>query len=434
MRSGKYIILMLLSCLPYVVNAQNKTDLLHRAQNAVTAVIVHDIFSPPVASRIYFYASLAGYEAAAARPGHNSFRALRADFPAPVPSAMQVKPDPEFSAIYATLHTASRFVFSDTAMLDSLGNILAAYPGITPAERQASEQWAKMVSDSVFSWAKNDNYLSTRKLRRYTLVKKPEAWKPTPPGYFAAVEPYWGRIRPVFIDSLPQYRPQPPIAFSSEKNSRFYEQAMEVYSASKKLTNSDSAVAMFWDCNPFFLNTQGHLNFATKKLSPGGHWMSIAGIASAKEGLSFTATLTTYLATAIALHDAFISCWDEKYSSNVIRPESYINSYIDESWRPLLQTPPFPEYTSGHSVISAACAAVLSSIFGERFSFRDNTEVPYGLPSRDFNSFWEAAEEAAVSRFYGGIHYRQAVEQGMLQGKKIGMLVAGKIKPVMPLK
>ena len=431
MRWANSIIQILLSCLPYVVHAQNNTDLLHRAQKAVTTVIVHDIFSPPVASRIYFYSSLAGYEAASAGQGSASFKALRADFPAPDPSSVQVKLDPEFSAIYAMVYTASRFVFSDTAMLDSLQNILATCPGIGSAEKRASEQWAKMVSDSVFSWAKNDNYLSTRKMRRYTLVKKPEAWKPTPPGYFAAVEPHWGRIRPVFIDSLPQYRPEPPIAFSSEKNSRFYEQALEVYTASKKLTNSDSAVAMFWDCNPFFLNTQGHLNFATKKLSPGGHWMSIAGIASANERLTFAATMTTYLATAIALHDAFISCWDEKYSSNVVRPESYINSYIDESWRPLLQTPPFPEYTSGHSVISAACAAVLSSIFGERLSFRDNTEVPYGLPSRDFNSFWDAAEEAAISRFYGGIHYRQAVEQGMLQGKKIGLLVAGKIKPIM---
>ncbi len=132
--------------------------------------------------------------------------------------------------------------------------------------------------------------------------------------------------------------------------------AMEVYRVSKNMDKENLMIASFWDCNPFYLNTQGHLNFATKKLSPGGHWISIAGQVAAQAKLDMTATLEAYLMTSIALFDGFISCWDEKYRSQLIRPETIINAYIDEKWRPVLQTPPFPEYTSGHSVISTAAA------------------------------------------------------------------------------
>src|SRR5688500_6116951 len=115
--------------------------------------------------------------------------------------------------------------------------------------------------------------------------------------------------------------------------------------------------------------------------------------------------------------DGFISCWDEKYRSRLVRPETYINEYIDEDWVPLLQTPPFPEYTSGHSVISSASAVTLTKLFGENFSFLDSTEVEFGLKARSFNSFKEASEEAALSRLYGGIHYRPAVEHGITEGR-----------------
>ena len=129
----------------------------------------------------------------------------------------------------------------------------------------------------------------------------------------------------------------------------------------------------------------------------------------------------------IGLFDGFISCWDEKYRSNYIRPETFINSRIDESWRPLLQTPPFPEYTSGHSVISTAAAVVLTKLFGDKVAIEDNSEVPYGLPVRSFNSFQSAADEAAMSRLYGGIHFREAIENGKLQGSNIGNCIATRL-------
>ena len=168
--------------------------------------------------------------------------------------------------------------------------------------------------------------------------------------------------------------------------------------------------------------------FATKKITPGAHWIGIAKIASRSSDSNFEKTLYTYTKTSIAIADAFISCWDEKYYSNLIRPETLINEHIDDSWEPVLQTPPFPEYTSGHSVVSGAAAVALTSIYGDDFAFDDDTELPYGLPVRSFNSFREAADEAAISRMYGGIHYRAAVEVGVKQGRDLGALVVSRLQ------
>jgi hypothetical protein len=131
---------------------------------------------------------------------------------------------------------------------------------------------------------------------------------------------------------------------------------------------------------------------------------------------------------SIALNDAFISCWDQKYKSNLTRPETFINTYIDPDWNPVLQTPAFPEHTSGHSVASAAAATVLTELVSSHYSFIDSTEVPYGLPRRSYDSFMQAAEEAAISRLYGGIHYRPAIVKGLRQGKAVGRYILENIK------
>jgi hypothetical protein len=410
------------------VTAQKSVSQLHRAQSAITQVIVHDIFSPPVASRIYLYSTLSAFETLTVAPSNQSFHAIRPDFGQPNPIAFKGKIDVEMSAVYAMMQTASKLVFSDSMLLDSLKAILKEYKYLSPKVFASSVEWGKTVSDAVFQWSKSDQYAETRKLRRYALRKEQSSWIPTPPGYFQAVEPHWGKMRTVTLDSLHLFRPEAALPFSTDVNSAFYKQVQDVYEKTKKLSKEDSLIALFWDCNPFHLTVQGHVNFATKKLSPGGHWMGIAGIASLKTNSNFANSVKAYFYTALALYDAFISCWDEKYRSNVIRPESFINAYIDQSWRPLLQTPPFPEYTSGHSVISAAAASVLSALFGDKFHFTDVTEMPYGLPSRQFNSFEEAAKEAAISRFYGGIHYRQAIENGLKQGKRIGNTVVEKLR------
>ena len=201
-----------------------------------------------------------------------------------------------------------------------------------------------------------------------------------------------------------------------------------MYNTGKNLSPEQRDIALFWDCNPFFVNTSGHLMYATKKLSPGGHWISITGIAARNSNKNLAETIQAYTMVSIALYDGFISCWDEKYRSNYIRPETVINAMVDESWRPLLQTPPFPEYTSGHSVISNAAAVVLTHLFGNDFAFADDTETAFGLPVRYFNSFIEAAEEAAISRLYGGIHFYDAIENGKLQGLNLGRHIVQKLQ------
>ena len=129
---------------------------------------------------------------------------------------------------------------------------------------------------------------------------------------------------------------------------------------------------------------------------------------------------------SIGLMDAFICCWDEKYRSNRIRPETAIRNIIDQSWQPFLQTPPFPEYLSGHSTISASSSTILTHFFGDNFSYTDTIEVSFGLPARRFSSFKHAANEAAISRFYGGIHFMDAVDNGLEVGEKVGRRVIEK--------
>jgi len=299
---------------------------------------------------------------------------------------------------------------------------------IDQAVYKNSIEYAQSVVDGIMAWSDKDGYKETRKLRRYNIQKGEGKWLPTAPGYMAAVEPYWNRMRTMALDSAAEYKPVPPPAFSKEKGTEFYQQAYDVYDIGKNMNTEQRDIALFWDCNPFYLNVQGHLNYATKKLSPGGHWISIASIAARKTSADLNTATAAYVLTAMALYDGFISCWDEKYRSHLIRPETYINSYIDEQWRPLLQTPPFPEYTSGHSVISTAAAVVLTYFFGDNFAFDDDTETPYGLPVRKFSSFNAAADEAAISRFYGGIHYKAAIENGQVQGRKVGEKVLKKIR------
>jgi hypothetical protein len=423
-----FVFFFSLVCVHTTLFAQKRELLVHRAHQAITNVIVHDIFSPPVASRIYLYANIAAHESMVASSKSQSFHALRNDFIQPSPVGFEGRVHPEASAVYAMMLTASKLVFSEARLMDSLAAIAAAFKDVEPARLAASMEWATAVSNAVVLWSKTDRYADTRKMRRYSLIKDKSAWSPTPPGYFAPVEPHWGKMRTVVLDTLSKFQPKSPIPFSDSAGSPFYRQADQVFRHTKAMPKEDTAIALFWDCNPFHLTVQGHLNFATKKLSPGGHWMSIAGIASRQSNASLEKSLQAYLFTSIALYDAFISCWDEKYRSNVIRPETYINAYLDQGWRPLLQTPPFPEYTSGHSVISAASAVVLTQIFGPDFKFRVDTEVPYGLPIRSFTSFWKAANEAAMSRFYGGIHYKGSIENGLKQGEAIGLKVVQSMK------
>ncbi|MCF2500077.1 vanadium-dependent haloperoxidase [Dyadobacter chenhuakuii] len=403
--------------------------LLHRAEKNLTRVIVYDIFSPPAASRIYLYANVAAYETLAMQD--KSYRTMQGQIPG-FPDMKGLKSEKkvnyELAAVYAFFKTGGKLVFSEHLLIDSIRVILNDFREKDTLVYNNSLRLGQAVADSILTWSAKDNYAKTRTKRRYTYSKQKGKWTPTPPGFIDAVEPYWSQIRPISLDSAGQFKPVPPPGYSTDTASVFMKEVREVYHVTQKLSKEEVLIASFWDCNPFYLNTQGHLNFATKKLSPGGHWISIAGQAAESKGKNWQETAAIYVLTSMALFDGFISCWDEKYRSQFIRPETVINAYIDEKWRPMLQTPPFPEYTSGHSVISAAAAVVLTYLLGEDFSFNDHTETDYGLPVRTFRSFNDAAAEAGISRLYGGIHYRSSITNGQHQGELVGRHLLSKIK------
>ena len=232
------------------------------------------------------------------------------------------------------------------------------------------------------------------------------------------------------MDSASQFMPPRPPKFDmKDKNSAFYKAAIEVKSIGDSLTDEQKGIADFWDDNPFKLNVSGHIMFATKRFSPPGHWMNIVGIGAEKAKADFNTTVAAYTETSIALFDAFISCWDEKYRSNEIRPETVINKYMNaEEWRPYIQTPPFPSYTSGHGTASAAACEVMTHWFGDKLSFTDTSSLEFGIPARHLNSFRDAAHEAAMSRLYGGIHYRFDNDEGNKAGTRLGEYVVQKLK------
>ncbi len=397
----------------------------------ITDRIVHDIFSPPVASRIYAYTSVAAYEA------------IRHSDPGFVTLAGQLhgldsvpKPDPakkinfNLASVHAALKLGKAFVFSEDKVDEFYKKIMDEIraTGIPGDVFENSIEYGNKVGDHILAWSSKDNYKQTRSFPKYSIQNDAASWKPTPPAYMDAVEPNWNKIRTFVIDSASQFKPSTSPVFSVDKKSEFFSSATEVYTIGKGLTDEQRQIASFWDCNPFVMNVKGHVMFATKKISPGGHWMNITRVTSTMAKADCVHSAEAYVRVALSLVDGFIGCWDEKYRSKVIRPETYINQYIDEAWMPLLQTPPFPEYPSGHSVISTSAAVALTGLYGDNFAYSDSTETEFGLTARSFKSFNDAAAEAAVSRIYGGIHYRPAVEKGIEQGRAIGTFILNKVK------
>lgn len=411
----------------------NQADYLHRSVKKLTDVIIHDIFSPPVASRIYVYSSIAAFEALV--PGNPELKSLAGQL-----NGLKPLPQPESSAVInhqvasirAFLTVGKTLIFSENQIEEFEKVIFEEIKksGIKNKVFNASIDYGNIVAQHILDWSRSDFYSETRTYPKFAVNNEPSRWQPTPPDYMDGVEPHWGKIRPLTLESSDQFPPAPPTPFNLDTRSQFMKEVIEVYTMSQNQENFNEKIeiAKFWDCNPYVSNHIGHVMYAVKKITPGGHWMGIAGIAARTTNADFVKSSETYALTSIGLFDAFISCWDEKYRSNLVRPETVINKYVDENWVPLLQTPPFPEYTSGHSVISRSAALMLTHLYGEQFSYEDTVELEYGLPSRNFQSFLHASDEAAVSRIYAGIHFRPAVENGVLQGDKVGKWILSKVQ------
>ena len=407
----------------------------HKAVDKLTEVIIHDIFSPPVASRIYNYPNIAAYEVI--RQEKQVYPSLAGQLRelTPIPQANTKKSlNYKVAALVAYIEVGKTLIFSEARINTYRDSLYQVWEAKNPKTFEDAKSYGLQVADHIKKWMATDQYAQTRTMPKFSInTEDPSRWQPTPPDYMDGIEPHWREIRPMVMTSPAQFTPKTYPAFSLEKESPFFKEVLETYSIGKQIKEEGEAseklqIAKFWDCNPYVSTHKGHLMFATKKITPGAHWIGICKIACEQSKLGFNQTVAAYTQTSIAIVDAFISCWDEKYRSNLIRPETIINQHIDEYWEPVLQTPPFPEYTSGHSVVSGAASVVLTHIFGDDFAFKDTTEVPYGLPIRSFTSFHKAAEEAAISRLYGGIHYRAAIEVGLEQGRSLGKYMIDQVK------
>ena len=403
---------------------------LHQNQDLLTQIIIYDGFTPPVASRIYIYSSLASYEA------------IRFSKEGAVSIAQRLRgfkkmPQPVQGKVYNYTLAATKAFFTvvrDVRVfsVDSLKSYEESVynnfkDNLDDSTYNRSVKFGEAIGKTILERAKSDGYIKSRGKPKYLGSNDPGKWRPTPPDYMDGVEWCWNTMEPLVLDSASQFMPPRPPIFNKDTNSPFYKNVTEVYNIGKNLTEEQKEIARYWDDNPFVIEHSGHMMFANKKITPGGHWMGIAAIASKQTKAGAVKVAQAYAMTAVALYDAFISCWDEKYRSSYVRPVTVINEWMDPAWTSFLQTPPFPEYTSGHSTITRSASVVLTKLFGDNFSFQDTSDLRYIGMQRHFDSFKQAADEASISRVYGGIHYMVSVNEGANAGKKVGDLIVEKI-------
>lgn len=408
-----------------------QTSDLNNANTVLLEAVMEDAFTPPVASRIYAYSHLAHY---------TTLQSLRNDSLIAITNKLNGLNDfkiekskninPELAALFAFSNIGKKLIYSEIFfedLTDSL-KLKAQQKGFSDEVIANSESYASKISLQISDWIDKDNYNNTRTLPRFTSTKQPENWRETPPDYATSLEPHWDKIRTLAIDSANVFKYKPIPEYSTEEDSDFYKMVYQVYDVVNNKTETTEKTAWFWDCNPIMTVHKGHMVTTIHKFTPPGHWLNIVNQISAKENSDYYTTTKAYTLTAMAMFDAIIAAWYVKYKTDLVRPVTYIQENIDADWEPVLQTPPFPEYTSGHSATSASAAEILTHIFGENYSFTDNTQLRFGLEDRTFNSFREAANQVNLSRFYGGIHYKQGVEEGGRQGSEIAKLILQKLQ------
>lgn len=420
-----------LGCNTKSKSVQQKDELPHQLIKKLTDVMVVDIFTPPVASRIYANCALAMYEAG--RFEDSSYPSIAANLhgfnPMPVPAKGK---DIDFSvaSIQAFCETAKKITFSSVEFKTYQDSMIGIYgKAVSDEVRSNSIAFGQQIADVIAKRLSTDNYKETRGMDRFEVTTNDKSrWVPTLPDYADALEPHWFKMKSFVLNSPDELKANSFPSYSEDTSSSYYKELKEVYDISKNLKDEQIDIAIFWDDNPFVSKHKGHVMFQDKKMTPGGHWMAITAKACKDHHTSFVASSKAYAYTAIGLYDAFISCWFEKYQSLRIRPQTAIQRLLDPQWTSYIQTPPFPEHTSGHSTISASAAEMLTHLFGDGYAFTDSSEMEYNLPIRSFKSFRDAALEASVSRVYGGIHYRSGCDNGNLLGKKVAEIAIKRIE------
>ena len=390
---------------------------------------MEDLFTPAVASRVKVYPNVAAYEVLSKKGNRlHSFSGQLNGFPKIKPPVGKI--DLSLSALFSFSTVAKKLVYSEY-MLTDFENVEKKNWLKTKKDTAMlnnSIRYGKQVAAEIILWMKGDKYDYTRTLSRYVLSDSLGAWIPTGPGYANALEPNWPILRSFVFDSLTLIKAIPNIPYSEDKNSVYYKNALKLYENSIHLDTAMKETAWYWDNNPNILRSDGHVNYFIHKVSPSGHWIRIAGQAIKNKKLDEFKSAEIYALLSLSIYEGFLSCWTEKFKSNALRPETYINRLIAPNWKSYIETPPFPEYTSGHSVISGASAAILTALVPQPYSFTDSSEMYINLPPRKFKSFNDAANEASISRFYGGIHYMPSLVNGAIQGREISAAILRKVK------
>jgi hypothetical protein len=421
------IVLVTVSAIGINARAQtNSTPELAIARNwtGLTLQLVRHTptYTPPVASRSFAYLGVTLHEITAARS--SKLRSLAGQL-----NGFKGVPQLDSSLTYDTaaivegaLSSAVPKLFSNTgpsgqrAMDLTQKKVQKELESRVPKDVLArSLEYGASVAEAVYQWSLSDGGANVENMGfpySYPKASKPGEWVPTNVivQQQAPLLPKWGENRTFALTNAKDCKLAAPPEYSSEKTSAFYKEALEVYDTTRALTPEQKAIARFWSDDPMLSPT------------PPGHWISIL-LQLTEKNSSLEKFAEGYARLGIALADSFIACWDTKFEYKVLRPLTYIQRNIDPKWTPLLNTPPFPEYPSGHSTQSGAAAAVLTAMMGENYAFTDNTHGPDGIKPRAYKSFWAAANEAGISRLYGGIHYRTAVERGLEQGKCVGAKV-----------
>jgi hypothetical protein len=376
-------------------------------------------YMPPVAARAFGYIGVTAHEAlASGNPALRSLAGQLTDLTA-LPSRGEGAFD-EPCVLHAALEMAVLNLFSNTGptgqrAMQKMSEIMGrtAGEGMAPDVVDRSVAHGRAVAEHVLAWAAADGGAVIENLgfpRDYAPGTRPQDWAPTSLIQLqqAPLLPDWGRNRPFAMPDTAVLDAPPHPAYDEAPGSAFHGFATEVYETGRALTDEQKLIARFWSDD------------AMLTFTPAGHWISIVVQIAERDALPVEIISSTLAKLGAAQADAFISCWSTKFKYNLLRPVTYIKRHIDKAWEPLLITPPFPEYTSGHSCQSGAASTVLTTIFGDNFAFDDATHVDEGLPVRSFPSFAAAAGEAAMSRLYGGIHFRFGNEAGLAQGSAVG--------------
>ena len=400
----------------------NRSDKVLRTWNQLVLELVRHTptYSPPVASRSFAYLGVTAFEAVASGSPEMQSLAGQLNGLTPVPQREVGKIYDEAVVLQAAMAFAAQNFFENTGptgqrALAALEAKLRteAVAGLPDDVAVRSEDYGRTVAKHILAWSQDDGGAVIENMGfplQYELTKGAANWVPT--SLVAQQQkpllPNWGKNRTFAMPNGATCDLPPPPAYSEDKASEFYKQSLEVFETRKNITPEQRAIARFWSDDPMLSPT------------PPGHWISIALQIFERDNVAVDKSVDVLARIGIAEADSFIGCWNAKFRYDLLRPVTYIRRTMDPKWESLMNTPPFPEYPSGHSTQSGAAAVVLTQMFGENFEFKDATHERDGIKPRSFPSFWAAAEEAGISRMYGGIHFRAAIERGLEQGRCIG--------------